>query len=367
MKLVADRRSLHAAFQHVGSIVTSTVARPIYQNVKMEATGEGVFLSATDLEVGVRVNAGPAEIEEEGQVLLPEARVSSILGATPDEQVSFAGDESSVTIRSEDGVFRMVAEAPADFVDIPELSDESVIELDPQVLQYMVRRVVFAVAEERGRYALNGILLVIDEQGNFEMTAADGARLANVRKKASNSAKLAVDCIVMRKGLEQAARLAGLSDQPLKLQITESQMLAENEAGRLCCQIIEGQFPNYREVIPSESKLKMELPIRPLLNGLTRAAFLTTEQARAVDFTFTDDLLTLRSQSPDVGEAEVRMPVDYKGEALTVAFNPSYIADMLKVVERDTVRVDINDGRSPCVWRSGGDYLYVVSPVVRED
>jgi DNA polymerase-3 subunit beta len=358
---------LHAAFQHVGNIVTSTVARPIYQNVKMEAISGSVFLSATDLEVGVRINAGPAEIEEEGHVLLPEARVSSILGATPDETVSFAGDESSVNIWSEDGVFRMVAEDPADFVDIPELSDEGVIELDPQVLQYMVRRVVFAVAEERGRYALNGVLLMIDEEGNFEMTAADGARLANVRKKASNSTKQAVDCIVMRKGLEQAARLAGLSDQPLMLLVTDSQMLAENEAGRLCCQRIEGLFPNYREVIPSEGKFKVELPIRPLLNGLTRAAFLTTEQARAVDFTFTDGLLTLRSQSPDVGEAEVRMSVDYKGEELTVAFNPNYIADMLKAVERDTVRVDINDGRSPCVWRSGGDYQYVVSPVVRED
>ena len=367
MKLIADRSALHTAFQNVGSVVTSTIARPIYQNVKIEAVGEDIFLSATDLEVGLRLRVGGVKIEEEGTVLLPEERVSRILGATPDESISLVGDEAAVTLESSDSKFRIVAEDPRDFAEIPALTEDGVIEVDPDVLQYMARHVVFATAEERGRYALNGVLLVVGKDGNFEMVAADGARLASVKKKVSNPNKQAIDCIVMKKGIEQAGRLASLSDKPIRLQVTENQLLAENDAGRLCCQLVEGQFPNYREVIPKDGNIKVELPTKPLLNALTRAALLTSEQTRAVNFVFGSGMLTLTSESPDVGEAEVRLPIDYEGERTEVSFNPEYVADMLKVVERESVKMEFRDRRSPCLLRSGVDYIYVVSPVVREE
>lgn len=367
MKLVADRRALHAALQHVGSVITSTVARPIYQNVKLEASDDGLFLSATDLEVGLRVSVSGVEIQEKGAVLLPQGRIASIVGATPDETVGVAGDESAVTISSSDGVFRILAESPQDFADVPELSDDGAIEMDPEVLHYMVRRTAFAVADARGRYALNGILLVVDEQGNVEMAATDGARLANVRKKVANAAKKTIDCIVMKKGLEQASRMAAHGEDPVRIQVTDTQFLAESKNGRLCCQLVEGQFPNFREVLPRSSTIKVELPTKPLLSALTRASFMASEQSRAVDFALADGLLTLTSQSPDVGEAEIRIAVDYKGDAVSVAFNPTYIEEMLKIVERESVKFEFTDPRSPCLFKSGTDYQYVVSPVVREE
>ena len=119
MKLVANRSVLHAAFQHAGSIITSTITRPIYQNVKLEAKTGNVCLSATDLEVGITLNVDQVEVEEEGEVLLPEARVVRILSTTPDETISLAGDESAVTIESSDSKFRVVAENPSDFADVP--------------------------------------------------------------------------------------------------------------------------------------------------------------------------------------------------------------------------------------------------------
>jgi len=367
MKLVADRQAFLAAFQHVGGIITSTIARPMYQNVKVEAADGGVYLSATDLEVGLRVKAEGVEVEEKGAVLVPEERVTAILRTTLDETVTFEGDESAVTLKSSDGRFRIVTEDPADFADIAELSSDAVVEVDPAVLRYMVDRTTFATASEKGRYALNGVLLLLDEQGTFEMVAADGARLANVKKKASNDQGLAVDCIVMRKGIEQAARLGELADEPLRVQVTENQFLAENSCGRICCQLVEGQFPNYREVIPRENKNKVELPTKALLNALQRAALLTSEQTRAVDFTFSQGVLVLSSESPDLGEAEIRVPVDYQGDEVQVAFNPAYVEQMLEIVEREAVKMEFNDRRSPCLFRSGVDYLYVVSPVVREE
>jgi DNA polymerase-3 subunit beta len=367
MKLVADRQALLAAFQSVGGVVASTMARPIYQNVKVEARKDGVYLSATDLEVGLRIKAQKVTVEKEGAVLAPADRISSLLRTTLDETVTLEGDESAVTLRSVDGRIRVVSENPADFADIPELSGDAVVEVDPDVLRYMVERTSFAAAEEKGRYALNGVLLLIEKDGTIEMVGADGARLADVKKKASNPKKKAVDCIVMRKGIEQAVRLGALSDSPLRMQVTDKQFLAENDAGRVACQLVEGQFPNYREVVPRDCAVKIELPTKPLLNALRRAALITSEQTRAVDFGFSGGLLTLTSQSPDIGEAEVKIAVEYSGEDVQIAFNPKYIEDMLTVVERETVKMEFTDRRSPCVFRSGVDYLYVVSPVVREE
>ncbi|MFP4028294.1 MAG: DNA polymerase III subunit beta [Candidatus Brocadiia bacterium] len=367
MKFTADCEALHDAFQHVGSIITSTIARPIYQNVKIEASEEGVFLSATDLEVGLRVQAQNVEIEEEGAVLTPYSRISPILRATPDERITLEGDASSVTLKASDGQFHMVSENPEEYADISGVSEDSIIEVDPAVLQFMVDRTTFAAADEKGRYALNGILVIVDEDGNFEMVGADGARLANVKKKVSNPEGQTVDCIVMKKGIQQAARLALLSEEPLRFQATENQFFAENGRGRVRCQLVEGQFPNYHEVIPRENKFKAELPTKATLNALRRASFMTSDQTRVVDFTLSDGLLVLSSQSPDLGDAQVKVPIDYDGEEREIAFNPEYIQQVLEVVDRESVKMEFSDRGSPCVIRCGVDYVYVVSPVVREE
>jgi len=367
MKLAADRHALHAALQQVGSIITSTIARPIYQNVKLDARGDSVYLSATDLEIGLMARVLDVEVEQEGAVLVPQARVTAILGATPDEIISLSGDADSITITSSDSSFRIVGEDPSDFRDVPSLSEDASIEVDPRVLEYMVRHTSFAVADERGRFALNGLLFTVDEQGTAELVGADGARLANVKKKGSNPDGISINCIVMKKGMEQCARLGRLSEKPLRIQVTDTEFLAENELGRLCCQLVEGQFPNYREVIPRESKIKIEMPTVPFLSALRRAAFLTSEQSKAVEFHFSKGELVLNASAPDIGEGEVRMPVEYEGEKVSITFNPEYVEEMVRTIDREHVRMEFTDSRSPCLLRSGTDYIYVVSPVVQEE
>ena len=367
MKLVADRESLHSAFQHVSGIITSSITSPLYRHVKVDATEDGVYVSATDLEVGLRIRAANVEVEDPGSFLVPADRVSSILKATPDESVIFEDSDGAISLTSSDGRFRIVTEKAEDFAEIPDLPDDGVVEVDPEVLNYMVTRTVFSAAEEKGRYALNGILTLVDEEGTFEMVAADGARLASVKKKVANPDTATIDAIVMKKGIREAARLGQLSDEPLCVRVTENQFLAENSRGRLCCQLVEGQFPNYQEVIPRDCKLKAQLPTKILLNALRRAALVTSEQTRAVDFTFSGGALVLSARSPDLGEAEIRLSIEYEGEETQIAFNPRYIEDMLQIVEREEVKFEFNDSGSPCVLRSGLDYSYVVSPVVREE
>jgi DNA polymerase III beta subunit len=319
------------------------------------------------MEMYLTLKVPEVEVEQEGATLLPHARVAPILGATPDERIALKEDNGAVLIEAADSKFRLLGENPADFPETAALPETGVVEIDAEVLGYMIRRTAFAAAQEKGRYALNGVLFVIGKQDTIEMVAADGARLAHVKKKVSNPDGVQANLIVMTKGVEQLARLADYATGPVRFGVSGTRLVAENDAGRFACQLIEGQFPNYQEVIPADSKVKVQAGAKELLSAVRRAAFLTTEETRVVDFCFSDGSLAITAESPDVGRAEVRMPVEYKGPEAKISFNPEYIEDVLSIVERDTVKIRFTDRRSPCVIKSGVDYTYVVSPVIREE
>ncbi|MHC4591740.1 MAG: DNA polymerase III subunit beta [Planctomycetota bacterium] len=367
MELVANREALYAGFQRVGSVVSSSIQQPMYRNVKVQAADGIVYVSATDLEVGLTLKVTEVEVQQEGAALLPHSRVSPILGATPDEEITFREDDGSVVIETGDSNFRILGEDPADFPETPVLPADGTIEIDPDTLKYMIRRTAFATAGEKGRYALNGVLFVVGKDETIELVAADGARLAHVKKKVSNPDGTQAEFIVMTRGVEQLAKLADYGQEPLRFAASENQLLAENDAGRLVCQLVEGQFPNYQEVVPADSKVKVQLPTKELLSAVHRASFLTTDQTRVVDFHFGQDGLTITAESPDVGRAEVRMPLEYDGDEVHISFNPEFVEDMLGIVQRDTVKLRFTDRRSPCVIKSGLDYTYVISPVIREE
>ncbi|MGD2174207.1 MAG: DNA polymerase III subunit beta [Candidatus Brocadiaceae bacterium] len=367
MKIVASRESLYRGFQRLSGVVGSGTQQPLYRHVKVQATGGVLDLSATDLEVGLTLRVPDVEVEEEGAALLPHDRVSPLLGATRDEKVTLVEEDGAVTMETEDSDFRILSEDPSEFAALPELPEDGVVEIDPDVLRYMVRRAVFACADEKGRYALHGVLCVIGKEETIEFVAADGARLAHVRKKIGNAEGVEAEFIVMREGLEQLGHLADYGTGPVRFATIEGRLIGENDAGRMVCQLVEGQFPNYREVIPTESKISVQLDTDRLLNAVRRASYLTTEETRVVEFRFSSDGLAITAESPDVGRAEVRMPLEYDGEEAGIAFNPEYLQDMLSIVERETVKMRFTDRRSPCVIKSGLDYTYVVSPVIREE
>lgn len=367
MKLVAGREALHQGFQRAGSVIGSSMQQPLYRNVKVQASADTLCLSATDLEVGLTVKVPDVEIEEEGTALLPHSRVAPILGATPEDRVTLTDEDGAVRVEADGSQFRILSEDPSDFVDVAGLPGEGVVEIDPEVLSYMIRRTAFAAAGEKGRYALNGVLFVIGPGDNIELVAADGARLAQVQKKASNPDEVEKEFIVLLKGVDRLGHLAGYGQEPVRFAVTESQMIAENEVGRLACQLVEGQFPNYKEVIPSEFKIKAEVPTRPLLSAVRRASYVTVEEARVVDLSFKDGRLTVLAEAADVGRADVEIPADYEGPDFEISLNPDFVQEMLSIVERESVKMRFTDSRSPCVIKSGLDYTYVISPVIREE
>ncbi len=367
MKITADRKALFNAVQHVGSIITSSLSRPTLRNVKLDVEEDGVYVSATDLEVGVCVKVDNVKIEECGTVLLLEEKFSPILRNTPDNEIHLVGDEDAITLESSDGSVKILSENPENFPIIDKLSESS-FEIDPEVFDYMVSRTEFATAQEKGRYALNGILVKLGEEGNLDIVAADGARLANVMKKVVNDEGKEIDCIVSKKGIHEASRLANLcKDEAIKIDVSENKFRAENSKGWMTSQLVEGQFPNYKEVIPTNCKNKIEIDTALLRNAIGRASLMASERSRAVNFQFSLGSLHITSESPDLGNADISIPVDFESEEETIIFNPEYLLDMLQAVKRESIKLEFNAKNTPCLFKSGTDYLYVVSPVVKDE
>ncbi len=368
MKLVADVEALHDAFQYAGSIISSSLDGTIYRNVKLDAGPEETILSSSDMEVGLRVRADGVEVQEEGVVLVPEENVSRILDDTLDEKVTLeTEDENALQIRSSDGYFRILSHPTEDFQDLEEPEDCGKVEVDPEIYSYMVRRTTFAAAAERGRYALHGILLSLEEDGTFKMVAADGRRLANVTKKADNPDGEEFWCLVPKKGIQQMSRLAKLSDEPLWMTATEGKFFAGNDRGMVGCVLVEGQFPDYKSIVPASPKYNLELPTRELLSAVRRTGYMTTSETKAVDFQLEPGRLVISSESPELGQGEVEMEIEYNGEEGEVTFNPDLLEDMLSLVERESVKFQFNDPESPCMFKSGFDYTYLISPIVPDE
>ncbi len=367
MKLVASREALHRGLQRIGGVVTSAVHQPLCHNVMIRAQQDETLISAMDMEMFLTLKVPNVEVAEEGVALLPYSRLAPVVAATPDEKVELTEDDGAAVIQTGDSRFRILGEDPEDFSEAPALPEEGVVDIDAEILRYMVRRTAFAAAQEKGRYALNGVLCAIGKEGTIEFVAADGTRLAHVKKKVANPDGVEASFIVMTKGMEQLARLAESGSDTLRMAATPSQLVAENDVGRFACQLIEGQFPNYQEVIPAESKVKVQVGAKELLSAVRRASYVTTDEARVVDMLFAAGKVTITAESPDVGRAEVSVPAEYDGEDAQISFNPDYIEDMLDIVEREAVKIRFDDRRSPCVLKSGLDYTYVVSPVIREE
>ncbi len=367
MRFTAGKEALHQGLQRVGSVIGSSTQQPLFRNVKVEALEDVLALSATDLEVGLRVIVAGVEIDETGSALLPHSRIAPIVGATPEQQLTLIEDDGAVRVEAGESHFRILGEDPSDFPDVPGLPEDGAVEVDPEVLRYMIRRTAFAAAGEKGRYALNGVLFVVGPGDNIELVAADGARLAQTQKKVANPDGVEQEFIVLLKGMDRLASLATYSKEPIRFAATNNQMIAENDVARIACQLVEGQFPNYKEVIPTEFKIKAELPTNQFLSAVRRVSYMTVEEANVVDLVFTDGALTVSAETADVGQGEVKVAADYEGEEFSLSLNPDYVQEMLGIVERESVKMRFNDRRSPCVIKSGLDYTYVVSPVIREE
>jgi len=360
MKFKTQKGTLLTGIQTVQNIVTTKATLPILSNILIETQEHNLKLTATDLDVGISCVVS-VDIQEPGAITIPAKRFADIIKELPGDDVSVvAKKNNSVLIETESCEFRIMGVAAEEFPKLPEFKDREVIKLDQANLKQMLSLTSFAVSLDETRYILNGILFKISKN-NLELVATDGKRLAVIKKELQQGIEKDIQIIVSIKTIQELNR--SLKDEgELMLVLGNNQVLFELGGVAIISRLIEGEFPDYRQVIPPPSENKMRIERERFLLAIRRAALLSTPDYQAVKLEVFKNKLVVSKSTPDVGESREEIPMEYSGKEMAIGFNPTYLIDVLKNLSLEDIEFELTDTEKPGVIRLDG-YIYIVLPM----
>ncbi|MBI3647162.1 MAG: DNA polymerase III subunit beta [Actinobacteria bacterium] len=360
MKFRCDRDALSEALQTVQRGVSSRPGIPALTGVLMEASDGGrLTLTTTDLEVSARLVI-EVQVQEAGIALVPARLLGDTIKSLSDAPVEFEADRSQARIRcaAYEGSLRLL---PAE--DFPGLQDPSGTRVSVEAGSFSeaVSQVGRAASRDEARPVLTGVLLEVSREG-VVLVATDSYRLSIRDLVASSDAE--AKAIVPERALGEAGRAAGANEKgTVELLVDESRVSFRIGDLTLTSRLIEGEFPNYRQLLPEGHESRLTVSRQQLLDAVRRVGLLARDTT-PVRVEFNALGARLSSSSPDLGQAVETVEARYEGEDLTVAFNPQYLADGLTAATGESVRLDVRDGLKPGVVRGDGDeFTYLVMPV----
>jgi DNA polymerase III subunit beta len=366
MNLTIAKDQIIAGLQAVQNVVSTRTTLPILSNVLLRAADGKVEFTATDLDVTVACSV-EAKVAKSGATTVPVKKLFGIVRELNGGEIEIETDEKNVTsIRSGSSYFKINGLAAEEFPPLPKFKDDKKVGLQQETVRGMLKKTSFAVSTDESRYVLNGIFISLKE-GKMTLVATDGRRLALVDEEVEISEKSSGEFIVPAKAINELNRL--LQDKgevELKFGENQSSFALKDDKGfsvLLITKLIEGNYPNYRQVIPGEAKERIAINREELLQALRRAEIMTSEKANSVKLTFGRNQLAITANSPEVGEARETLAVNYKGKEMAIAFNPRYLIDPLAALGEDEVFIELIDELSPGVLKINGPFLYVVMPM----
>jgi len=249
---------------------------------------------------------------------------------------------------------------------LPKFKEDKKVVLQQETVKGMMRKTSFAISTDESRYVLNGIFISLKDH-KMTMVATDGRRLALVDEEVDVSEASHGEFIVPAKAVNELNRLL-LDKGEVEIRYADNQasFTLKDEKGSsvlIITKLIEGNYPNYRQVIPSEVKERVSLIREEFLHALRRAEIMTSEKSNSVKLTFSKNNLAITANSPEVGEARESLAINYKGKEMAIAFNPKYMIDPLNALSNDEVFIELIDELSPGVIKINGPFLYVVMPM----
>ena len=360
MKFKIEKANLINAIQTVQNVITTKAALPILSNILIEAQGGVLKLTATDLDIGITCVI-PVDIQEPGAITIPAKRFSDIIKEFPLEIINISTKKNNqVIIDSQMCQFKIMGLGKEDFPSLPEFKDKKAIQINQGIFKQMLALTIFAVSIDQTRYVLNGILLKIS-QSQLILVSTDGKRLAMAEKKLPLGVDVELSIIVPLKTIQELNR--NLKDEgELSLVLGSNQALFDLGGVGIVSRLIEGEFPDYQQVVPPVSENKMKVERSQFLLAVKRAALLATADYQAVKLEVFKNKLVVSKSTPDVGEFHEELAAEYQGRELVIGFNPIYLIDILKNLAEETVILELTDGEKPGVIRLSG-YVYIVLPM----
>jgi DNA polymerase-3 subunit beta len=371
MKFKINRDHFSNGLQQVLNVVGSKATMPILSNVLIEAEKENIALTTTNLDLGTRCKI-KAEVKEPGSVTLPVKRLATIIRELPNIDVILeVSANHQVKLVSGGSQFRIMGIGKEEFPPLPDFGEDKWFSLEQSELANMLKSVAYAQSADETRYILNGVYLNFRD-GKLSLVATDGRRLALISKEIEFPAVNAGSIILPAKTVAELLRLL---DKGTKLKISFNERRASFQIATdkdtsglveniyLFSKVVEGNYPNYQQVIPKETHQRIKLERELFLQCVHRAALVCSEKANSVKIKLSSNLLEITAASPDFGEAHEAMAIAYSGPDLQVAFNPQFMLDPLRALTKDEVFLELKDEVSPGVFKTLESFICVIMPV----
>jgi DNA polymerase-3 subunit beta len=371
MKFKINRDHFANGLAQVLNVVGSKATMPILSNVLIEAEKDQISLTTTNLDLGIRCKI-KADVKETGSVTLPVKRLAGIVRELPNVDVALdAAPNHQVKLASGGSTFRIMGIGKEEFPPLPEFGDEKAYALEQSELSTMLKSVAYAQSSDETRYILNGVYFNFKD-AKLSLVATDGRRLALIAKEMEVPASSAGAIILPAKTVSELTRLLdkgakvkiNFNDRRAAFQIaTDKDTSGLIDHVYLYSKVVEGNYPNYQQVIPKETHQRIKLERELLLQCVHRAALVCSEKSNSIKIKLSSNLLEITAQSPDFGEAHESMAIGYSGPELQVAFNPAFLMDPLRALAKDEVFFEVKDEVSPGVFKTLENFVCVIMPV----
>jgi DNA polymerase-3 subunit beta len=364
MKLKLLREDLLNPLQQIIGAVEKRQTMPALSNVLVRASKDSVSLTATDLEIEL-ITRIDMMVDEVGEITLPARKLLDICKALPAEaEISLNIKDDKAVIQSGRSRFSLATLPASDFPALDSIKPSSEFEVSQKTLKDLIEKTSFAMAQQDVRYYLNGLLLEVSPQ-LLRAVATDGHRLAYCEKQTTSEIAEIKQVILPRKGVLELARLLSEVEDTVKVMLSSNHLQIEFEKIRFTSKLIDGRFPDYNRVIPDAANCVLTADRELLRQALVRASILSNEKYRGIRLAVENNVLKLQAQNPDHEEADVELEVNYKGEALEIGFNVTYMLDVLAVSASSMVQAALRDSNSSCLltFPDQKDCKYVIMPM----
>ena len=361
MKFSATKEKLLEGLQQVQNVVSTRTTLPILSNVLLQAKEGAVHLTTTDLDVGVR-GSFEANVDKVGATTLPARRLFTIIRELPSSEIAIEVDgKNAASIRSGQSFFKILGLPEEEFPPLPKFENAKVVTMRQKDLYDGLRKTAYAISTDETRYVLNGVLFSFKEN-KLTLVATDGRRLAMLDIELEFPRSHEAEIIVPTKAVTELQRLLK-DDGEVKISVGSGQIAFDLNNTLLVSKLIEGNYPNYKQVIPSEAKELVTLERETFLNSLRRVSLLASDKSNSIKLNFSKNNIEITANTPEVGEARESLPVAYKGRDFSIAFNPEFLMAPLRNLTEDEVFFDLIDEMSPGVLKIQTPFLYVLMPM----
>ncbi|AGB40040.1 DNA polymerase III, beta subunit [Halobacteroides halobius DSM 5150] len=365
MKVEVNQKEFYQAIQTVKKAVSTKTTLPILSGILLRTQGNTLKLVGTDLEIGIECFVD-ATVTTEGDIVLPAKYLASIIRELPNEKVILATEPSNNTsqIKCDNSQFNIHGSAADEFPLLPEIESNTKFSISQQKLKKIINQIEFAVSEDENKPFLTGGLLILNDQ-KVELVATDTYRLAYREDEISQETSATEKAIIPNKTLTELSKLLDKSADEVEIVITENQILFTFAGISIVSRLIEGQFPNYQQVIPNQTKTQVEVDKNTLLQATKRAALLAKKESNIIKINFESNRLIITSNAPEIGQAYEEVPVSLTGPESEIAFNASYLMDCLKEIDKEKVIIELSGALAPGVIKTNSEqkYIYVIMPV----